>query len=997
MSLWDPETEQCDTPSNLLLPPRSTDPRKGHSRLWDDYKFPELGIPPDILKVAASKNIEGNAAFAGDPADTSIECRHPFMTEEQASHVDKWVSHGVESGAVGTGVSEPNTALPLRPSTDQAADLKEVVGIKKRRVAIRPDAPRPAPTAPVPVDAVKQSGPKLEKSNLVDNALIEITDTATGPSSAPKGQDQKHESQSELPMSRKSDNRQPLQLIDASDDDALVCSPRDNESLTTKSPLIPLNAQPGIGSGNRATIHRKSASSASENRVDPAIKNKIAASKSMRDIEEAYSLGLRDFKASVRDKKSSHKPKKDNPMKDRPEKSQEKKESDLLAEEQKDPELSSRAFHKTMGQKAGKSLKSSSSKASGAKRRQAILAEAWGFTPPLPSSRPPSVNIPNFKALEAPKPSSWKKAQLQIANEARAKTLKDSVSSLHEIFQPARSFPGDLSVDVQLGLILIRSVPRNVLDCEMDSKAWYQMFRPEHNLRPQSTVFLDRLTTSGADVDFILDLTEDDKETGRCHRMFSSENKIDGVWYEFYCRTKNDDAIVIRVKDSGEAFVSRPEATLGTVNVHCPGKIWDMSAGVKGSAEYIEGLDSEIDDAILDMIRNIHVSPNNSWVNIYTKLPPNGQLRITKILMKRSSRHRYIGKETIAPNGTATTAIFPESSQSQPHSPIGTASDTKESKKDDKPDSAMASPEINRPTEKQGPYLQIKEVQVLLVNHESTDKTLISGRALDSDIMVDNHRLWYEVSIVDPEFEFLISSQQRLGVTGSPFDLVSTQDGEQQFPGLTANIQSNGSAALGSKVKEARPQGTNFNFTGESLRSNTVASKQPVSSTTSPFSSSTNSPTVEPSSSQDHRNHKRTASDILHSMFDVADILVSKVDGIGYHNLGPVPELAEDIMAGVTSLAPSRFAVGSSGSGYGRGDGGAMSATGAKGGRGGGPNSSAGTVGVERPGPGRGGASVVGLESVQEMDSISVRAANANTNNTNAGPSIAKITAEEYW
>lgn len=402
-----------------------------------------------------------------------------------------------------------------------------------------------------------------------------------------------------------------------------------------------------------------------------------------------------------------------------------------------------RVFHRTMGQKTGNNSRTGKDRKNKVESEDNILNTSVVPSMISKASTPCSSNL-SSKSLQL---SEWKKARQADEDEKRAVTLNDFLQHISRVLNGVRCFPGTISLEIQFGLILAsRSLIEECKEVIFDTKTWNRHFQPKNNLPTPSTIFTNMLTTSGADVDFVLDLPESQGDFS-C-RMFSEEVVSRHVWYEFHCTTKNDETFVVSIDESGTAVVNRPEYVLGTVNVHCAAQTWDMRGVVKGTVEYIRG-DEEIDQAIQNLIDQLYIEPDLSRIVIFTRIPEGGQFHIIKVLTKRSTRHRFHRHETrslrISTKRKAiihdqTPAIFTDQccesfgSSNGQEMPLGT----------------------------QEPLLQIIEVQNLLLAHFGDDNTVVRARAISADNMVDDHRLWYEMSVINPTIEEILRSNKYL-------------------------------------------------------------------------------------------------------------------------------------------------------------------------------------------------------------------------------------------
>ena len=669
-------TREITRPKNVSEPPRKTKPRKGNSKLWADFIFPELGDAENSPEPDISTGVE--VVVREDPAN------HPFLSKEKATKIDKWVEGGAEASADGKPQVDFDFTLPPQPIPEPTPEPQapKVIGIKKRRVAAL-DRSGPIKSAPAatPKDTIKESQDASQSSvtsrPAEEDLLTDELPLQTNP--APPKSESKPK------------------LIDLFDDD--ITMPASSLPISSipgmswsQAPLEPLRLQAPM-------VQPTQFFPVSEGSLGPSLEGPKEDAASHRQVPRVKGIRRR-----------------------------------------------------TMKQKAGKKV----SKA--VKDRQAKLAEVWGA--PAPSNKKEAK-----PAAAAPEPSAWKKEKLPMVEKHDSEVVQSIFSDLQHVLDSCRSFPGALSLRIQLGMVLIAGRPHeNQINRPLRESTWNAMFRVQHGVPPPATFFVDRLTTSGADVDHIIDL--EGEKNGVTSRMFSEEPSIRSVRYEFHCQTRAHEEVIIFIDQGGDAIVNRPEALLGSVNIHCPRSIWDMSVAVKGTQEYTPGTDAEVDNAIQEVISKLYVLPDKTQVMMFTTVPAGDELRITKVLMRRHTMHHYIQGDTAPETEKGKER---ESAESQP-----------------------------------GLYLQVIEVQNLYIGHATDKKTMFRARALDPETMVDNSRLWYEVSIVSPGIDELLVSNKEIDLGNcttawSPVDLLG-RDGGSPLSNVASYL---GSAGLGGMFRLA--------------------------------------------------------------------------------------------------------------------------------------------------------------------------------------------------
>ncbi|KAI2709250.1 hypothetical protein CBS147332_6309 [Penicillium roqueforti] len=272
-----------------------------------------------------------------------------------------------------------------------------------------------------------------------------------------------------------------------------------------------------------------------------------------------------------------------------------------------------------------------------------------------------TTNAENGENVQAPIANNWQRRTGSKAKEAlpqkstalsmkmaaksrEKKQMHESTENLFRFLQPildaVRSFPGAMSLEIQFGLMFMPSLPASTKEREMSYREVHQLFFSKNNLTPPPISFFERLTTSPADIDYLIDLEVNQS------RLFDRKYSHRGVKYEFWCRVGPNRTIVISVNEYGHAMIRYPEVSLGTVHLSCPSQVWDAAARVHGYIEYITGADPELDEAARMMAKSIRVEPNNKHLRMLVRAPPASKIRIEKVFMERWSRHPYRSKKS---------------------------------------------------------------------------------------------------------------------------------------------------------------------------------------------------------------------------------------------------------------------------------------------------------------------------------------------------------------
>lgn len=252
---------------------------------------------------------------------------------------------------------------------------------------------------------------------------------------------------------------------------------------------------------------------------------------------------------------------------------------------------------------------------------------------------------PNQRAL-LDKSTSEKKehAQPSLRTESTATPKKEVPSAdteqaqalfgtLKRVLDPLTCWPGVLSLEVQLGLILLPGGPKKS-GTRMELNGLKRFMAPP-GLACPSVTFFERLTTCPGDMDHVVDLQHD--SNGASLRLFEKKSWYAQVLFEFHCECSSSK-FIITVFENGSHVINPPEAILGALYLNFPSSVWDAALKIRGEIIQAEE-NEEIREAALSIAKNLWIEPNRSHVRLLTRRPKH--VKIVKILMKRSTEHRY--------------------------------------------------------------------------------------------------------------------------------------------------------------------------------------------------------------------------------------------------------------------------------------------------------------------------------------------------------------------
>ncbi|GFG26196.1 hypothetical protein IFM61606_06167 [Aspergillus udagawae] len=424
-------------------------------------------------------------------------------------------------------------------------------------------------------------------------------------------------------------------------------------------------------------------------------------------------------------------------------------------------ETSTREFYRTMGHKTAKPTNKAKSKSEIKAKRQATLEDAWGFF-----KKPVKETSADAQTL-TPMPRGTQKGETaplnmagsrksELATESAENSMTRDVENLFEAskqtLEAAEYFQGSLNLEVQLGLILIPLLPKTCSEGSTISLTeWTKIFQSQTGIPSPTTKFISRLTTSGIDIDYLVDLMTSAPEGKR--RIFEQDYSEYSVFYEFHCRTRTGQMLVISVDEQGKFNIRRLTVALGAVNLHFPRQVWDASVVLSGIP--IDGaVDREFEEAAKHLIEHLWVQPDTSLVQIFTRLPPGDKITIEKVYMKRWTRHRFI-----RPPKSIITA------KRASHIRSNSATTAETDLNSDSTDKSQSSAENEAEAmENQDIFLQVMEVQDLYIGSSSSNVRAVTACCASLPEMTENGRQWYEASLVSSAIEAILRTNANLEI-----------------------------------------------------------------------------------------------------------------------------------------------------------------------------------------------------------------------------------------
>ncbi|PWY89273.1 hypothetical protein BO70DRAFT_285619 [Aspergillus heteromorphus CBS 117.55] len=819
---YDKEVQTFKEPANILNPPHVTE-EPGKSRIWNDFTFPEIGKGDEYLAMEA---VDERVAVNRQVTDSSISAAHPYLTAEKAKQVNQWVVERVEmEEPVPAAETETHTEVeprdiprpvprpePARTGSPAPA-VKRPPGIMARR-AIPASGRQPAPTESKPMKtqnpapeeepptprrkwkmiynaegATTRQTADARQETTSTNADTPIQEKRIGlppsfdvtkyglknPRSPPQPQpvksswgrcQSKRTTSARAPSGEKKSGKR-NELIDVFG--PVTPAPTLLPTGTSSNIVKPLEPQPstnvlalGISDnsldlagltfetfpiplepGNSASVPGATPSSDEpqfpiDDRPFPSNEKAGLSSNERSGLSSGESVSeqarrLASLSRMYTESKDTASVLAESAHDDRPTSRQ--KHMDMAhdkvfelnrthkTETRSDDEVVSRNFHRTMSHKAPKAASSKGkTKAETKAKKQATLEDAWGIfkkplkKPPSDSSKPRPIPAPGKDAKTAPAIQENDEKEKTETDKDVDEHIRKVYEALKPTLEAAESFPGAMTLEIQIGLLLVPLLPKTYSGRLISFGEWMKTFQPQNGLAAPTTKFFGRVTTSGADADHFVALRTSKAEGKR--RMFEQDESEYSVSYEYHCRTKAGQLFVIVIDEQGNFSVRQPVVPIGGVNLHFPGNTWDANVVVNRVGEYLPGSNVGFYEAAQHMIDHLWVQPGRSLLRIFTRLPEGGKVTIDKVFMKRWTRHRYIRSE--------------EDPSKDPND--------------------------------QNIFLQITEVQDLLIGTSPADAQAVRARAAGLQDMIRRGRLWYEVSLVSPGIESLLRSNADLEV-----------------------------------------------------------------------------------------------------------------------------------------------------------------------------------------------------------------------------------------
>lgn len=338
--------------------------------------------------------------------------------------------------------------------------------------------------------------------------------------------------------------------------------------------------------------------------------------------------------------------------------------------------------------------------------------------------------------------------------------IKLVFQELQPALTAAKYFPGTVSLEVQIGIIVVETFPSNMQDKPLNLQPLQQMLLKEAGVdrATVSTTFLNRVGCSPADMEYIINMEFNGK------RLFEREPIEQSICYEFHCVTPAE-SIVIKVDTNGQMTITRPTAVLSTMHIHFSCFAWDAAIFLLGHR--IPGLElgPHIKQAAQSLVGSLFIKPDQTRMHM---LGQASNLTLKHVLIKRTTYHRHINHST----AQATDDAF---------------------------------------------RLRITETQDLVVTTHPVNKNLFEAVCGTIPEMTAAGRQWWEVGLSSPPIDNLLKNERpkagprprawsSTDILGDDVDLVADK---RQGPGFAMSSSDSshpvaaaiGSAGLGSLLR----------------------------------------------------------------------------------------------------------------------------------------------------------------------------------------------------
>ena len=309
-------------------------------------------------------------------------------------------------------------------------------------------------------------------------------------------------------------------------------------------------------------------------------------------------------------------------------------------------ESSTRTYHRSMNQQAKKETPKKKKEVD--QKRAEALQNAWGsgaasgnskasgFTAASPARKTDNSEMSATKKRLLRVKEPMADGRSEAADEEQTRLQNDRfVAALTPVFKAARTFPGTLNFEVQLGQFLSPSPEGAYQPKCVTVSQWHKLYDTAHGVLASAATFTNILTRNGADIDHILKLKV---PRGGGAKLFHPDKPGRlGIRLEFYCQGKNNDEFKLVFNSRGEYEIERPFRRIGQFNIHVPGQIWDAAGMLTGSTRFPE--EQVLNDAAEELARSVYIPEGRKEIEMSYRLPSSNEFAVKRVVMRRVSRH----------------------------------------------------------------------------------------------------------------------------------------------------------------------------------------------------------------------------------------------------------------------------------------------------------------------------------------------------------------------
>ncbi|CAI7590696.1 unnamed protein product [Penicillium bialowiezense] len=223
-----------------------------------------------------------------------------------------------------------------------------------------------------------------------------------------------------------------------------------------------------------------------------------------------------------------------------------------------------------------------------------------------------------------------------IEKAALAASTKNLVSSLWPILVQLRTFPGPLTLELQLGLLSILNLTASMQGKEMTFRDVQGLFFSRHDLEPPRTLFASRLTSTPSDIDHLIALKIDGKP------VFEQAVSQRGIRYILQCRTSSGQEFFISIDHTGATKTRYGRVELGSVSISFPDRVWDASAMIQGYTHFFPDRVEGLQEAVEKLAESLWLVPTPERLQMLLRAPAKGIMTLEGIVVERRTNHKWI-------------------------------------------------------------------------------------------------------------------------------------------------------------------------------------------------------------------------------------------------------------------------------------------------------------------------------------------------------------------